>query len=294
MMTAMKRRCIGALLAAVVGAGLLLSTPGSAQAQEIQLTGPLRGAPAVRQLRLYREGRFNISPAASFTLLDEYQRTILVGARLEYNFTDWIAFGVWGAFGAASLATDLTDRINAIAPRDTLTATNVNHTNAAPPFGPAPFADQTAKIQYVAAPQVTFTPFRGKLAIFNKIFVDTDFYVAAGLGIVGIKERADCGGGGTQVSCADPRSFTLSSQTKFSPTFGVGFTFYPGNIWSLGVEYRALPFAWNRSGFDTHGSGPGGNFPDGKVDSNDETFRFNQLVTVSIGIYIPTKPALSE
>ena len=40
------------------------------------------------------------------------------------------------------------------------------------------FAAQTAKIEYMAAPQVTFTPFRGKFAIFNKIFVDTDLDVA--------------------------------------------------------------------------------------------------------------------
>ena len=31
-------------------------------AQEIQLTGPLAGAPAVRKLRLYREGRFEVAP----------------------------------------------------------------------------------------------------------------------------------------------------------------------------------------------------------------------------------------
>jgi outer membrane beta-barrel protein len=270
-----------------------LSTAGTAQAQEIQLTGPLKGAPAVRQLRLYREGRFVIAPTVSFTLLDEYRRTILFGARLEYNITDWFAVGVWGGYGGVSLTTDLSDQIDKIAPRDALTATNVNHTGSIPPFGSASFADQTAKLQYVAAPQVTFTPFRGKLAIFNKIFVDADFYIAGGVGFVGIQERQSCGGN-NQLSCSNPNSFSLASQTKVAPTFGVGFTFYPGNIWSLGVEYRALPFSWNRSGFDTRGTGPGGNFPDGKVDGDDDTFRFNQMVTVSIGIYIPTKPALSE
>ena len=145
----------------------------------------------------------------------------------------------------------------------------------------------------LVSPQVTFTPFRGKLAIFNKIFVDADFYVAGGVGFVGIKERANCGGS-NPLSCADPNSFALASSTKIAPTFGVGFTFYPGNVWSLGVEYRALPFAWNRGGFDTRGAGPGGNFPDQAINGDDETFRFNQLVTVSIGFYIPTKPALSE
>jgi hypothetical protein len=290
----MKLCFVKALLAIVVGAGLL-SAAGNVQAQEIQLTGPLKGAPAVRHLRLYRQGRFNIAPAVSFTLLDEYRRTILVGARLEYNITDWLALGVWGAYGAVSLTTDLTDRIDAIAPRDTLTATNVNHTGTDPNnLRPAPFADQTAKIQYVAAPQLTFTPFRGKLAIFNKIFVDSDLYIAAGVGFVGVQERGNCSAGTGVTSCASPSTFALVSNTKISPTGGLGLNFYPGGFWSLGVEYRVLPFAWNRAGFDTRGGGPNGGFPDGAVTDADATFKVNMLVTVTIGFYIPTKPTISE
>jgi len=294
----MKRRFVGAVLASVVAAGVLTSAPAS-NAQEIQLTGPLKGAPAVRAMRMYREGRFELAPAASFTLLDEYRRTILAGARLTYNIKDWLGLGVWGAAGVASLTTTLTNEINQTAPRDPLTAINVNHTGdptANPPqtLGPANFNDQTAKISYVIAPQLTFIPFRGKLAIFNKIFVDTDFYVAAGAGFVGIQERAACGGGGSQPLCASPQSFALASETKVAPTFGVGFKFYLGELVSLGVEYRALPFSWNRSGFDSRGSGPGNNFPDGQVNSQDDTFRFNQLVTVSLGFSFPVKPNISQ
>jgi opacity protein-like surface antigen len=290
--TAMMRRFARAVVAVLAFAGVL-SAAGPVRGQEIQLTGPLKGAPAVRHLRYYREGRFSIAPAVSFTLLDEYKRTILVGARLEYNIKDWIALGVWGAYGAIQLTTDLTDQIDKIAPRDSLTAVNVNHTNPNLPFGTAPFKDQTAEIQYVVAPQLTFTPFRGKLAIFNKIFVDTDLYLAGGVGIVGVRERGECGTAKSP-PCANPSTFGVVSSTKVAPTFGVGLTFYPGGFWSLGVEYRALPFAWNRAGFDTRGSGPNGNFPDGVVDSHDETFRFNQLLTIAIGFYIPTKPGISD
>jgi hypothetical protein len=288
----MKRRFVTAVLASVAIAAVL-SAAGLARAQEIQLTGPLKGAPAVRELRLYRQGRFEIAPAISFTLLDEYRRTILVGARLNYNIRDWIAIGVWGAAGAISTTTDLTDRIDSLpAPLDPLTAVNVNHSND-PSGGFRPFANQAAKISYVIAPQLTFIPFRGKLAIFNKIFVDTDFYVAGGVGFVGVDERTNCGGN-TGLRCSDPRSFALSSTTKIAPTFGVGRTFYPGNWFSLGVEYRALPFAWNRAGFDSHGGGTNGNFPDLQVNGQDETFRFNQLVTIALGFSFPTKPKLSE
>jgi outer membrane beta-barrel protein len=249
-------------------------------------------------MRLYREGRFEIAPAVSFTLLDEYRRTIVAGARINYNIKDWLAVGVWGGAGVVSLTTDLADKIDATAPRNALTAVNVNHTGDLQNpntrvEGKAPFNDQTAQIQYIVAPQITFIPFRGKLAIFNKIFLDTDFYAAGGVGIVGVNERSSCGDSG-QPSCTAPASFALQSQTKIAPTFGVGFTFYIGSTASLGVEYRALPFAWNRSGFDSRGGGPNNNFPDGKVNGDDETFQFNQMVTISIGFSFPTQPKISE
>jgi outer membrane beta-barrel protein len=276
----------------------MLASTQEAQAQEVQLTGPLKGAPAVRNMRLYREGRFEIAPAVSFTLLDEYRRTIVAGARINYNIKDWLAIGIWGGAGVASLTTDLADKIDTTAPRNALTAVNVNHSGdlqvpGTRTEGKQPFNDQTAQIQYIVAPQITFIPFRGKLAIFNKIFVDTDFYAAGGVGIVGVNERGNCGDSG-QPSCTAPSSFQLQSSTKIAPTFGVGFTFYLGGTVSLGVEYRALPFSWNRSGFDTRGGGPNNNFPNGQVNGDDETFQFNQLVTISIGFSFPTKPKISE
>jgi hypothetical protein len=290
------RAYVRAVLAAVAVAGAL-SSGGVARAQELELTGPLKGAPAARHMRLYREGRFEIAPTASFTLLDEYRRTILFGARVNYNLKDWIAIGVWGAYGLISSNTNLATEIdnpNTGAPRDPLTAVNVNHSQAI--GGYAPFTDQTAKMNWVLAPQLTFIPFRGKLAIFNKIFVDADFYAAAGWAFTGIQERGDCRSptAGSGPLCSDPSSFALTSKVENGPTAAVGFTFYPGDFWSLGVEYRALPFNWNRAGFDSRGSGTNGNFPDGQVNSQDETFRFNQMITISVGFSLPAKPKISE
>ena len=287
-MTTMKRRFVREVLASALAAAMLLLA-GLADAQEIQLTGPLKGAPAVRRLRLYRQGRLEIAPSLSFTLLDEYRRTILAGGQLNYNIVDWLAIGVWGAGGAISSTTDLTDRIDAVAPRDPLTAVNVNHSNTGRPS----FADQTAQISWVVSPQLTFIPFRGKLAIFNKIFVDTDFYISAGPSFIGVQERQNCGGGG-QPLCSDPKSFALTSNTKVFGTAAVGLTFYPAGVWSLGVEYRALPFSWNRAGFDSRGAGPNGNFPDQQVNDKDSTFKFNKLVTITLGFYIPIAPKLSD
>jgi hypothetical protein len=298
----MRRRFVTGLLAAAASAWVGLAG-GSAQAQEIQLTGPLAGAPAVRHMREYRGGRFEIAPAVSFTLLDQYRRTIIAGARLNYNFTDWLAVGLWGGYGVVSMNTNLASEIDdpvSGSPRNALTAVNVNHSGSfqGNNFGYQPFTAQTAKLDWVVAPQLTFTPFRGKLAIFNKIFVDTDFYIAIGEAFVGIEERADCGNiPAGQLACADADhgSFALTSKVKPTyGTFGLGLTFFTGNFWSLGLEYRALPFTWNRAGFDTRGTGTNGNFPDQMINSQDDTFAFNQLVTISVGFYFPTMPHISQ
>jgi len=278
--------------AATALCALALGT-GDAHAQEIQLTGPLAGAPPAKHLRLYRQGRFEIAPTVSFTLLDEYRRSIFTGGRLQFNIRDWIGIGVWGAYGAASLETDLTSQIDQNAQRNSRTATNVNNSGA-PGFANRPFGDQTAKMQWVAAPQLTLVPFRGKLAIFQKIFVDTDFYVNGGVAFVGLQERGDCGAGGSQVACSDPKSFALENRTAIAPTFGLGFSFYMSQLLSLGVEYRALPFAWNRGGFDSRGKGNDARFPDDKINGEDQTFKFNQMITIALGFHLPTKASLSE
>src|ERR1700733_15171063 len=84
-----------------------LASAGNAAAQEILITGPLAGAPAVRKERLYRQGALEIAPTMSFTLLDEYRRTIFVGGRLQYNITEWLSIGVWGAYGLIQSTTSL-------------------------------------------------------------------------------------------------------------------------------------------------------------------------------------------
>jgi hypothetical protein len=301
---AMMRRFLTVL--AVLSGAVLAS--GSASAQEIQLTGPLAGAPAVRQMRLHRAGRFEVAPTVSFTLLDEYQRTILVGGRLNFNITDWLAIGGWIAGGVVHTTTGLADHIEQVT-NDPVTGRR----GALPPNGQgeandypnnisvnnlltrssigSPFKNQLGTINSVIAPQITLVPFRGKLAIFQKIFVDTDAYIFGGPAFVGVKERSDCpDANGTDCSGV----FTTQSRTAIAPTFGLGLSFYMGQFMSLGLEWRGLPFAWNTGGFDTRGGAPDGRFPDNKINKDDREFKFNQLLSVSLGFYFPTKIKSSE
>jgi len=289
-MKTIKRSILG--VAALLGA---LAAPSEAQAQEIQLTGPLVGQPAVRHQRQYRDGRAEIALGAGFTLLDEYKRTIFLSGRLNYNIFDWLGIGVFGGFSpdALSLNTDLSDKIDDTpAPRNTRTAVNLPALGA----GGKPqteFGEQAGKLAWMATPQITFSPFRGKLALFQKLFVDTDLYVHGGVAFVGVKERADCGGTAT-TACTSPASFKQDSRVAIAPSFGLGLTLYPSNFVSINVEYRALPFSYNKGGFDSRGSGPDASFPDNKIDSEDRTFKFNQMIFVGVGFYLPTKPKVSE
>jgi hypothetical protein len=288
------------LLTALTAGLALLAFTERSEAQELYLTGPLAGAPAVRKLRLYRRTRFEIAPAVSFTLLDEYRRTILLGARLQFNFTDWLAIGGWGAYGKAiRLSTALTDNIQEVNEKriaavaacpdgdtsgacnsarlgDRLTKVNLGDD----------LKDQLGGIDWVAAPQITLTPLRGKLALFQSIYLDTDFYISAGPAFVGLTERADCD------VCAD--NFKTTTRMAIAPTFAVGLSFYVNKWSALGFEYRGLPFAWNISGFDTAGGGKDNEFPDNRITDADQRFRFNQMMTISYNFYLPTQYKVSE
>lgn len=289
------RSAASAAMALSLACGFVAATEHTARAQEIVLTGPLKGAPPVKKLRLYRQGRFEIAPLAAFTLLDEYEHSYMIGARATYYFTDWIGVGVWGGY-FLDTNTDLTSQIDSIAPRDTLTQSNVApcvptqaqaaQSAACPGNGGPTFSDQTAKLTWAVFAQVTAVPFRGKLALFQALFVDTEAYLFAGVGGVGVNQRETCGPGTGGPSCNDAASYALSSGAKFAPTFGLGLTFFLNDLVNIGVEYRAFPFSWNRGGFDSRGLGPNGNFPDGKVNGDDETFKFNQVIGISVGFML--------
>ncbi len=277
-------RC-GAIVSSALAALVVTLPARSAHAQEIQLTGPLAGAPPVRKLRLYREGRVEFALGASRTLLDEYQRTLFITARLQYHLADWIGIGVFGGFGAWSQSTDLTDKIQATAPRNTRTQKNI------PPLNGPKFDAQTAKLKYMVGPQVTISPFRGKLALFQKLFVDTDLYLHGGAAFVGVEERKDC----TEITCNLPSSFASETRVAIAPTFGLGLTFYTRGLLSVNLEYRAIPFMkTNRGGFDSRGLKNNVDFPDGQINSDDRTNKFNQMIGLSIGFSLPGAPKLSE
>ncbi len=255
-------------IAFVLAAGLAVCTTSkTASAQEVVVTGPLAGAPAAHRLRLYREGRLELQPNVSFSLLDEYQREIFIGATLNYNISDSVALGIWGTFGAVKMDTALSQHIQTeIQARNcAVNATNLDCELTRVNLGTRTFDNQLGTISWMAVPQFTFTPFRGKIAFFQSLFVDTDLHFFVGPAFVGLSERKDCSSAG---ACSQPSAFTTASRTAITGAFGLGLSFFTHKWGALAVDWRAVPFSRNTGGFDTAGSGPNNDFPDNKISSD--------------------------
>lgn len=277
----------------IAAIALLVSHPPvTVGAQEIDVRGPLAGAPAVMRMRIYREGRFQLQAHATMTLQDEFTRAVLVGAQLNYHVTDWLGIGVWGGFAAAQLQTALTDEV---ALRG---STNERNTLSLPTN--EGFPDQVGQIKYVGALQATFIPLRGKLGLFEKLFVDTDFYLFGGAAVVGVEERTNVTNGVCRLQpgqvtipglCLDSQ-FARAPRTAIAPTFGAGLSLYIADFVAMTLEWRGLPFAWNTSGTDE--AGDAGLFADGNLDARDHLFHFNHMFTLGFAMYLPFEPSLSH
>ncbi len=291
----MKIAATSRIIAFVLTAGLVVCAASkTASAQEIVVTGPLAGAPAAHKLRLYREGRFELQPNVAFSLLDEYQRTIFIGAKLNYNFSDTIALGVWGTFGAVKMDTALSDHIQTQITARACTGTGADSLDCrltAVNLG-RKFDNQIGKIDWMAIPEFTFTPFRGKIAFFQSVFSDSDLHFFVGPAFVGLTERKDCS---TTTTCNAITAGTPSaSRTTITGAFGLGLSFFTHKWGALAIDWRAVPFSRNIGGFDTAGAGPNKNFPDNRISSDDEHFRFNQFVSIGYSVFLPFEYRISE
>lgn len=273
-----------------------LQAPSIASAQDIEVKGPLAGAPAVIGLRIYRELRLQVQLQAAVTLTDEFSQAMFFGGQLMFHPTDWLGFGIWGGFAPFSLDTSLTDQVTELGQQNDSNVLSLpDRTN---------FPNQIGQLKWIAAPQVTFIPLRGKLGIFESLFIDSDFYLFAGAAFVGLEERgatsvitlASCGAGGVTelTSLGAKKEQCSSTQTRESrvaiaPTFGVGLSLYMSDFAALTLEWRAFPFKWNTSGTDEVKNPLGAE----QIDSEDRLSHFNHLFALGVAFFLPTEPSLS-
>jgi len=287
---------------------LFLFIASEVQAQEILLEGPLAGAPAVRKLKLYRDGRFHVGPAFAITILDDYRQHFLMGLKLGYDFLDWLGVGAVGQY-ALGWNTPMTDHIVDYQNKG-LQPTTSNF-----PAYTGDVENQIGKLQFFTAIQVNFTPLRGKIGLFESVFTALDAQIFLGLGIAGVEERASCSNADGRSECGSVNrnqgtitnvNMDTQSRVAFGPTFGVAFTGYINDWMSLAMEYRATPFPWNISGTDERGSSgfeddvnrvpkqDGGDFPDLEIDSEDQIWYFNHMIGLSYVFIFPLTPDIDE
>jgi outer membrane beta-barrel protein len=269
------------LLLVVLASLGLAAAPAPVRAQEIQLEGPLAGAPAVRHLVLYREGRFFVTPTISFTILDTYRRHMMFGAKAEYNIFDWLSAGVYGG-GGFGWRTGIADQINE---RGVDNVPNQDYDLNFPLRGN--LDRQLGQMQWMVAAEGRVIPLRGKLSLFGKLFLAIDVYVNIGVGVVGVKERGDtdCSNQIDEPSCPTDTYLPMKTRIAVGPTFGGGVTIFFNDWIGLNLEYRSTPFTWNQSGTDEYGSSDV--ILDDKINENDRYLYWNQMMFIGCTFAFP-------
>jgi hypothetical protein len=259
----------------------------SASAQDVYVTGPLAGAPAVKKLRLWREMRLHVEPFFAFTVGDEYSRSLIVGGEVRFHFLDWLGIGGWGGYSVAKVDTNLTKEIQAKAPPnpagDVLDLPENEN-----------FPAQIGRINWWSGVELHFVPFRGKLAMFQKVFFDADLDFFVGAAFVGVEERANAVGqppGGVvefcqiegnpmDEGCRDSQ-LARSKRTVVAPSFGVAFSAFFHDFLGIALRWRGIPFKYNTGGTD--------NNRDNVIDSNDRIKQFNNMFSVGLIFVLPPK-----
>lgn len=249
------KRWIGAL--AFLGATVAAS---SAMAQEIQIRGPLAGAPSCRRCVQYRAGRVAISPSFGISLQDDFQRAMIPGLQIQYHFNDVVGLGLYAGYAAIQIPTPLSSAAQVYSGIDNGAGMM---TNAFRPSYNVPdqakFTQQLGRMGLMLAlPQLSITPLRGKFALFQNVFIDADVSIFAAPAMILVEERRnfDALDMNSGTVLAETSAQVLDSQTArstrpaFTGMFGAGFNFYINRFLSISVEYRAYPFAWNTSGTD--------------------------------------------
>jgi len=277
-------------LMAALAFGLLMAGGlrgnSTARAQDVQVSGPLKGAPAVMDQRLWRDMRLHVEPFFAFTISDEYSRSLIVGGEVRFHFLDWLGIGGWGGYSVATLDTNLTQEI-----QDKGVTTNANRLDLPSREN---YPNQVGRLNWWSGVEVHFIPFRGKLAMFQKVFVDADIDLFVGAAFVGVEERAnavgepapgavtycDIAGNPNDIGCLQSQN-ARSKRTAIAPSFGIAFNAFFKEFVGIALRWRGIPFKYNTGGTDNNG--------DGQINSDDRLRQFNNMFTVGVIFTLPPK-----
>jgi outer membrane beta-barrel protein len=252
-------------IAFALGAGVYSPAPVHAQERK----SPLADAPAVRRRVELREQRFEIGVGAGTTLGQDFYNAVMVNARLGLHLTDWLAIGAVGFFNLTpKYQTAFADKLLGVL-KDTTT-------DRTPTKGEA-LAGMN-HIGEVVAAQAEIIPFTGKFSLFNKLFMDYDFYVFGGVGAVDLKADTVCDTPRENVSCA-------VTGFKIGPNFGGGIHMFATNWFALNFEVRDILIRDNPAGRDENG--------DRVANGDDLSWTSNILLSLNLSFFLPAHPPVS-
>jgi hypothetical protein len=304
MMMRARKTLLRISLVAALAVGLVmvegLQSDNTVGAQDVQVSGPLAGAPAVMNQRLWRDMRLHAEPFFAFTIGDEYSRSLIVGGEVRFHFLDWLGIGGWGGYSVATLDTNLTQEV-----RDRGVDYGEDRENVLDLPTNEGFPTQVGRLNWWAGVEAHFIPFRGKLAMFQKVFVDADLDFFVGAAFVGVEERTNVigrptasavtycqieGGNQNDIGCVESQG-SRSKRVAIAPSFGVAFSAFFKEFVGISFRWRGIPFKYNTGGTDNNTITVEGqsSLGDGRIDSNDRIRQFNNMFTVGVIFTLPPK-----
>jgi hypothetical protein len=248
----------------------------------------------VKKLRLWRKMRLHVEPFFAFTIGDEYARSLIVGGEARFHFVDWFGIGGWGGYSVGQLDTNLTKEIQSKGVTQDPNRLDLPSRQN--------FPDQVGRVNWWSGVEAHFMPFRGKLAMFQKVFFDADLDFFVGAAFVGVEERANteiqrdsvttpqyCTPIGATApqdpGCLDSQ-LARSKRTVIAPSFGVSFNAFFRDFLGIALRWRGIPFKYNTSGTDNNN--------DGQIDSGDRLKQFNSMFSVGLIFVLPPKTKTTD
>jgi outer membrane beta-barrel protein len=232
---------------------------------------PLAGQPAVRHRRQLREHRFEIGPAFGFTLGRSYRHAFMVGAKLQYHITDYLAVGGEFQYGV-NWDAGLVGEIEQTYARDEAEFDTLRN--------------RLSDVQMAGDVRLVFTPFSGKLALFSALFMAYDFYVFGGFGM------------GMLANGTDEEGVDEANE-GFRPgvAWGVGVHLFANDFVAIGIELKDLIFEDNETGGDlTRGLSEADpdDPPFGPATGDDRSFVNHFFVGLNVTFLLPTEAKISD
>lgn len=228
---------------------LTLTSASTALAQEDKAPNVVDDSgPVVRRKLLYRSTRFEAAPLIGVTVADPFNRSVVVGANLNFHLTNEIGIGLTGGYGVTQWSTSLRENMDAELQR-------VNR------LGDLEYS----YMSWVVGAEGSFVPFYGKFALLDSAIVNYDFHLIGGVSFVGVGAV----NAQTDTAPVNPRI----TKSTVAPTIGAGMRFFIGDMLSLNLDFR--DYIYSKATVSRSGA------------QINEELSNNAMLTIGLGIFLP-------